>query len=77
MYLAGVDDLWYGKMDLVRAVREIPTDGVKILAMHERDCADTIGPPLRLFCPPEITHLELHSTALRVDRHALKNEAYE
>ena len=118
LYLVGVDDPWCRKMDLARAVSGIPEGAVKILAMHEPDFADTIGPgfelqlsghshggqiripwlpvlhtpkyghkypeglqraphhwvyttrgvgtvgpPIRLFCPPEITLLELHSKA--------------
>jgi len=121
LYLAGLDDGWFGRPDLAAALRGAPRGGARLLAMHEPDYADQAaaqapslglqlsghshggqirlpgvgplilprmgvryplglqkvdgadlqvytsrgvgltGPPVRLFCPPEVTLLRLRS----------------
>jgi len=41
LYIAGVDDAWEGKADLVRALDGIPSGATVILLAHEPDFADT------------------------------------
>jgi predicted MPP superfamily phosphohydrolase len=44
LWLAGVDDVCYGRHDLRRALTGIPTDGSVILLAHEPDFADEVFP---------------------------------
>lgn len=42
LWLAGVDDLWSGRPDLRRALRDVPQGAATILLAHEPDYFDTV-----------------------------------
>lgn len=43
VYIVGVDDAMCRKMDIGKALRGVPKDARKIIAIHEPDYADSIG----------------------------------
>ena len=42
-YIVGLDDAWCHRMNVQKALRDVPVDAVKIVALHEPDFADVIG----------------------------------
>lgn len=45
LWLAGVDDLWWGQPDLETAIREVPSEGNVILLSHNPDYAEWPSDP--------------------------------
>jgi predicted MPP superfamily phosphohydrolase len=43
-YIIGLDDAWVGAMRVKKALRGVPPSAPKLVALHEPDFADSIGP---------------------------------
>lgn len=42
-YIVGLDDAWCGYMDVAQALKDVPRNAFKLVALHEPDFADSIG----------------------------------